>query len=197
MGCVYIATCRINGKQYIGKTVGSLTNRRCDHKKGAEAVRQPRAIFLRAIRKHGIDAFDWEELFVSESDEVLCRMEVVMIAEMGTKMPDGYNMTDGGEGTAGFVLTKETRAKIAAKATGRKVSSETRTKISSSLKGQRRSPEAVARMKAAQNRPEAKAKHRAGMNRPEVKMKMRRKRSPQGCANIKAAQIAWREKKRR
>lgn len=56
------------------------------------------------------------------------------------------NHTDGGDGTSGYKHSPATRAKIAAKATGRKASKETRRKMGKSRKGAKHSAESIAKI---------------------------------------------------
>jgi len=136
MGCVYCVTNNISGKKYIGKTVFSLEFRKKEHiyktKCGSKYV------FHNALRKHGIDNFDWEIIFASSNNEILCKVEIDEIKSCGTKSSNGYNLTDGGEGTVGYVHSEVTRSKISKKAKNRKRephSEETKKKMSISAKG--------------------------------------------------------------
>jgi group I intron endonuclease len=136
MGCVYLARCKVNGKGYVGKTVGSLDVRKADHRKGIR--NESRQIFYRALRKYGWDAFEWTILTEDDDEEWLFLMEQKWIKRLGTKTPGGYNMTDGGEGASGAQWTDESRkrASESAKRRGpRKQSEEERKKRSQTLKG--------------------------------------------------------------
>ena len=95
MGRVYLATNKTNGKMYVGKTTKTLEARKKGHQKGA---RYGQGCFKSAIRKYGIDGFTCEELFVSDSEISLNLKEVEYIRDLNTKSPNGYNLTDGGEG---------------------------------------------------------------------------------------------------
>ena len=75
MGCIYIVTCKANGKQYIGQTRSSLKRRQYDYVRTAlQAKRAFVSIFHHAIAKHSPQAFEWA---------VLCNVE-----------PDEYSMLD-------------------------------------------------------------------------------------------------------
>lgn len=93
MGCVYRATNLINGKYYIGKTMGTLNERRLSHLR-----EQPNTYFHRALRKYGVDSFEWDVLFESDNDICLCKKEKLYIKLFSTFVPNGYNMTTGGDG---------------------------------------------------------------------------------------------------
>lgn len=107
MGCIYLATNRINGKQYVGKTERSMEDRRRDHLK--DSLKSPRLPFQRALRKYGADSFDWDIIQESNCPGELNRLEVESIVWFGSKVPNGYNMTDGGEGTGGLRWRQESR----------------------------------------------------------------------------------------
>ena len=92
-GIIYLATNQINGKRYIGKTVGSLSRRRSHH--GCRGY-----AFYNALKKYGKQAFTWR---------VLCRCplkdldtnERRFIKEYDTCISNGgtgYNIQDGGNG---------------------------------------------------------------------------------------------------
>ena len=63
MGIVYIATNRENGKQYIGYTSRTLSQRIREHKSHTK-----NSIFHSALRKYGIEMFQFEKLY--ESDDL-------------------------------------------------------------------------------------------------------------------------------
>lgn len=118
---VYQATNRSNGKRYVGVTKRGLTDRRRRH--GYSAAKGV-GIFQRAIRKYGIDGFDFEVLADFQGDFDLARAyEWEMIA----KHRPEYNLTAGGEGGTPHALA---RARMSAAQKGRKHSPETRAKLS-------------------------------------------------------------------
>jgi|AntRauTorcE11897_2_1112592.scaffolds.fasta_scaffold29614_2 group I intron endonuclease len=85
------------GKSYIGKSVNYL-KRYKDHKKAARN-RVNRRLYD-SMNYHGINAFELtlvEELGNVSKQEADVR-ETFWIAELDTLMPNGYNMTIGGEG---------------------------------------------------------------------------------------------------
>lgn len=108
---VYIATNTANGKSYIGITRKTLSERMNGHKSGASGTRS-NAAFHRAIRKYGWDSFVWSTLRECSTAEELKSAERELIALYGTNKT-GYNMTEGGDGTSGYEITAEARAKIA------------------------------------------------------------------------------------
>ncbi len=105
MGCIYLVTNKINGKQYVGKTAHDLCSRKHSHEKSAES--NSLLAFHCALRKYGFNSFGWKVLFDSVNDEDLSPVEIRMICILKTKAPNGYNLTDGGEGTTGWKAPKD------------------------------------------------------------------------------------------
>lgn len=101
-GVIYKITNLINGKQYIGQTSKLyINNRWCEHKNNA---RNGKSSYLyNAIRKYGEDNFEFKVIL---KHIPICKLnfyEQLLIRKFNTKNPNGYNLTDGGEGTRGFV----------------------------------------------------------------------------------------------
>ena len=104
----------------------------------------------RAIRKHSKDKFAHEIVFECKSWKEACQEEQEYIKEFNTKDPNGYNLTDGGEGASGYKPSLEARKNMSdagkrkiftkkhkqnlSKA-NRNSSLEIRTKISKTLMG--------------------------------------------------------------
>ena len=138
MGVIYLITCRINGKPYVGQTRQKLERRISQHKSG----KGKSAVDI-AIAKYGWENFSVAVLEVCPV-AMLNEREKFWIAALNSKAPHGYNLTDGGGGNSN--PSKETRAKISANHAdvsgknnpnyGKKCSSETRRKISEARKGQ-------------------------------------------------------------
>lgn len=94
---IYRATCKSNGKVYIGFSADVVTRKR-QHKKAALDGKDQ--VFYRAIRAHGWEDFEWDILFESlDREYVLNEMEPHFIELFESRNPKkGYNMTPGGEG---------------------------------------------------------------------------------------------------
>ena len=104
---IYILTNTVNGKQYVGLD-SNLPKRANQHLKGK--TRCP--AIIAAIKKHGTDAFEVEIIpYPIVPFQILCWFERSHIAELNTKFPNGYNLTDGGEGGLGRKDSPETIAK--------------------------------------------------------------------------------------
>lgn len=122
-------------------------------------------LFHRAIRKYGWEMFEWTALYQDDDNdrEWMDWWEGKCIREYRTKVPNGYNMTDGGEGGAveydddrrleinrkisealtGHIVSEETRQKLSESNSGRvcgNLPEETRRKISATLKGKKKPP---------------------------------------------------------
>ncbi len=132
-GCVYLAMNKANGSIYIGKTIHGLRWRKKSHERDAELEKFD-VVFHKAIRKHGSDNFIWTELYVSTDDASLCDAEVSLIADYKAAGFRMYNMTSGGEGMSGYVMSEETRAKR----TGRKMTDEQKAKLSAAWTPERK-----------------------------------------------------------
>ena len=135
MGVIYLRTNKINGKKYVGQ----VTTKRFKARQNKwNNLNLPYAgnVINNARKKYGIDAFDFEILKECE-DEELNKWEMYFIKELNTKVPYGYNMTDGGDGCPGYIHSEETKKKISESHKGKKHpnygkhrSEETRKKIS-------------------------------------------------------------------
>lgn len=105
-GIIYLVTNLANGKRYVGQTVQRLSMRKWVHLR--EAASGSPFAFHRAIRRYGDASFKWEEMATVPARE-LDSYEVAYIAMIGSRVPNGYNMTDGGDGGAS-VWANKTRA---------------------------------------------------------------------------------------
>lgn len=124
-GIIYKSTNLINGKSYIGKSIKSLNHRKSKHinhtKNGSTNY------FHKAIRKYGIENFEW---FVIEEckEDILNEREIFWIKKLKTRF-NGYNLTDGGDGQHGYICSDETKNKLRLSNTGKHHSEETKNKI--------------------------------------------------------------------
>jgi group I intron endonuclease len=127
MGVIYLARNKVNGKGYVGATSRSLPSR-IDEEKSL-ARRGGLQALCCAIREYGEDAFEWIILREDEDNdkEWLEWWEGKFIRALGTKVPNGYNMTD--FGVRGYKHTKEAIEIIRQSKIGRSPSEETRAKL--------------------------------------------------------------------
>lgn len=104
MSYIYKVTNRINGKMYIGQ-----------HRYDGVGL-DPRyfgsgVLLKKAYDKYGIENFDME-LVEECPEEDLNPLEQLYIEHYNTLKPNGYNLTEGGEGVSGFKLSPETIEKL-------------------------------------------------------------------------------------
>jgi len=120
---IYKATNKLDGKIYIGKTSQKLTNRIKRHLRSDY-------YFSRALRKHGLESFDFTVIEELDCNKTASCREQYWIKFYKSKGENGYNLTDGGEGITGWKHSKETRRKISQANEGQVFSDETRKKLS-------------------------------------------------------------------
>lgn len=92
---LYRITNKIDGKKYIGITTRQDPRRRwSEHKCTAQRGRGRTVVLMNAIRKHGVDNFEFEviETFENISLEELLEKESAMIIKENTICPNGYNL---------------------------------------------------------------------------------------------------------
>ncbi|MGD9725356.1 MAG: GIY-YIG nuclease family protein [Nitrospira sp.] len=124
---IYVITNKLNGKQYVGQTVVSLSARWKRHcwPSGNMAI-------SRAIQKHGRKNFKIELLQECGTQEELDDAEVYWATKLNTFAKHGYNMRAGrGRGK----MAEDTKKKISAALTGRKLSEDHKQQLSKSHKG--------------------------------------------------------------
>lgn len=97
------------GARYIGITSRPLERRWKDHCASNDTV------IGRAIRKYGRGSFSMEAIACASSYDDLKELEKLLIRQEGTRTTrGGYNVTEGGDGTLGWIPSDETREKIRA-----------------------------------------------------------------------------------
>jgi group I intron endonuclease len=108
-GEIYKITNKVTGKCYVGQTRSHRLNhgkyrpfghlgRFRDHISEANSNKPNQSRYLNSsLLKHGSDNFMCEKLITCKVDE-LDEYEVKYISELNTKFPNGYNLTDGGQG---------------------------------------------------------------------------------------------------
>lgn len=118
---IYLIKNIINGKCYIGQSI-RLKKRLHDHLKVFNSRNNPnrdRMVLYKAFDKYGIDNFEIEILYETESKEYnsikrdLDNLEKKYIIEYNSQVPNGYNQTSGGDaGVLGLKMTEEQRNTI-------------------------------------------------------------------------------------
>lgn len=146
---IYVITNKCNGKQYVGQTKRKVANGRINaHFQSPEKSDKP---LHRAIVKYGRANFCIEVIpYLGASSKALDAIEKWQIAKRNTLVPNGYNLTDGGDGGGipgkvaranlskamkGRIFTNEHKANLSRAQRGRKLSKEHCSKISEGQKG--------------------------------------------------------------
>lgn len=170
-GCIYLASNRVNGSIYIGKSLMGMRHRMKTHLSAVRnGYKQP---FICALRKHGADSFQWHELFLSDDHDTLMAAEIELIAAFKASGARMYNATAGGDGASRkrsaaeiermklrrlsedtkallrASWTPERRAAQAAKMASRVVTDESRAAMSAGCKGKPKSAEHIAKSVAS------------------------------------------------
>ena len=127
-GVVYRIYHKESMKSYIGKTIYPDKRIR-DHLNGITTS----PFLKRAIKKYGRETFSIQILESNVQESLLSKLEILHIRFFNSKAPNGYNLTDGGEGVSG--LKKGTSWNK-----GKSPSPETLRKMSEAKKGKRNSP---------------------------------------------------------
>lgn len=132
-GCIYLITCLVSGKQYVGLSKDPDERVRYRHHWTSARNNLHDCILYRAMRKHGAENFKVERL-CGVSHEGLSNMESYYAEQLGTyvwDIPGGYNMIPcGGIGRLGMKMSKRTKNKIRDAHVGRKVTEEGKERMS-------------------------------------------------------------------
>lgn len=100
----YLITNKINNKGYVGITTRSLSRRWYEHRFVANSCGQ---LLAKAIHKYGEEAFEIKPIASAKTLENLKEIEKELITQFQTKVPFGYNLTNGGDGVFGFKQSEE------------------------------------------------------------------------------------------
>jgi len=154
MAYIYRILNKITKKCYIGETKClNVTRRWNQHKKTIENDKGCCPALRDSVKKHGIENFEFTVLIIC-FDEDRFKYETEYIKKYNSVIPNGYNITNGGEGGGGFK--------------GKKHTEEVKNKIKNTLK-----------QKYVDN-PELKKqlseRNKLLLNNPEVKNKMKKKK---------------------
>lgn len=161
---VYCFTNQVNGKSYVGITDRTIDYRWCKHVIAANNGSEYH--FHRAIRKHGVDAFErnvLEECYSIEELKLAERRWIWLLAT--NKQELGYNMTFGGDGVFGLQMTEESRQKMREAKLGTKQTEKHRRKISEALKRRYQDPAAKEQTRNAMHTENAKRNLAEGYRR--------------------------------
>lgn len=136
---IYLITNLNNNKKYVGLTKFSITERFYQHVKRG-------FLLTEAIKKYGEDEFFIELIEEVDTAGRAYELEQYYIKEYNTKVPYGYNLTDGGDGIFGWEVTEEYRQECSERVKqlhkekkvgmyGKNHSDETKRKMSVASKG--------------------------------------------------------------
>ena len=136
-----------NDMEYVGQTTRSVEERFKEHMKSPFLIGK-------VIRARGEENFVIAILKECDSKNDLDHWEKKFVKLRNTMFPNGYNLTEGGDG--GGIPCDETRTKMSESHRGEKnynygvpMSNKQREKISAAHKGKSLSPETCAKMSAA------------------------------------------------
>ena len=101
---IYLIKNKINDKRYVGQTIRKI-NESKDYFGSGKLIK-------RSIKKHGIDAFEKIILEECNNIDILNEREMFWIKELNTKIPNGYNLTEGGDGSVGLKHLRSTKKKM-------------------------------------------------------------------------------------
>lgn len=191
IGFIYMTTCLVNGKIYIGRHEGSDDN-----------YLGSGTIFKKALKKYGKENFKREILRYCNTLHELEIWEHVFIKKYHAQNPEiGYNIADGDVNTSEYNPAKlpEVREKIRMAAIGRMISKETREKISKKNRGMKRSLET--RLKISKNNVGFKGKQHSNESKEKMSKSLRgRIFSEEHCKRISESLIGinnWSRGKKR
>ena len=103
VGYIYVITNNVNSKCYIGQTQVNIEHRWRQHKHSARYPELWSGILYKAMRKYGIENFHIKAISSFAFDDIgelkkeLNIQERYYIQKYNSLMPNGYNMTKGGE----------------------------------------------------------------------------------------------------
>lgn len=133
---IYLIKSLIQNKVYIGKTK-NFVKRRWTHLNELNKGIHKNYYLQKSWNKYGKDNFIFE--FIKATNlENLCKEEIEFIIEYNSFIPNGFNLTKGGEGGT---MPPEIIEKVRIKNLGKKRSQKTKDLISAGNKGRKRTIE--------------------------------------------------------
>lgn len=122
-GVIYKITNEVNGKIYIGKTTADENYYWEWHKSSAR--RGVNKVLYHSMRKHGVEKFSFTAIHdvlapdYHRLNKTLNSLEIRYIRVYNSKAPNGYNLTDGGDGTVGHKRSEEFKERLRVIKTGK------------------------------------------------------------------------------
>ena len=111
-GIIYCIRNMENGKRYVGKTIRTVARRWAIHQRWKG---KPSTALQRAIAKYGSGRFDVSVLEKLVRLRSLDAAEKKWIKKLNSKVPNGYNLTDGGDGGSDHPVVREKQRQAALK----------------------------------------------------------------------------------
>lgn len=99
MNYIYCITNLINNKRYVGKTTQSIEERFKQHCRDSRKGKYKNRPLYDAMNKYGVENFKIECLEKVEDSSILSEREIYWIHELNSYGSNGYNATEGGDGT--------------------------------------------------------------------------------------------------
>lgn len=164
-GVIYVITNTVNGKQYIGKTTYlEETDRWSGHLYSAR--RGSRSPIHCAVRKYGEKTFTVRRLQYCRTLQSMNAAEKKWIEALRTKVPLGYNLTDGGDGFVGTRHRASSKKKISASLLAYYDDDKTAgARLSTKLRNHYAKPGSRQKLSEAHRTPEAKRNMSRGQRR--------------------------------
>ena len=129
---LYVLTNTVNGKRYVGQTVGRVTRRISSHKISPQPIGH-------AIRKYGIENFDLKTIKATSLENLNALEELAIKVLESRYTHHGYNIKRGGNNQTGQKPTPEAIEKVRAALKGRKRPPDVCAKISAAQVGKKKS----------------------------------------------------------
>ena len=126
------------GKCYIGVTKHGINRRWQQHVNNAKSNRVPNSYFYKALRTYGYSIWEKRKLGEYQTSEEAYSAELFYIKTHDAFGDNGYNLTVGGDGGKGHIVSKETKDLIRSIRVGSKSSETAKQRISKSLLGNAR-----------------------------------------------------------
>lgn len=105
---IYKVTNKVSGKIYVGQTIHSLEKRRKQHEESALGGYNE-MVFGRALKKYGVENFEWEIIDTAETVDELNEKEIYWIDKLESLIDygHGYNCNKGGKNGKHSEYTKK------------------------------------------------------------------------------------------
>lgn len=149
MGCIYVITNAVNGKQYVGQTKQSSWEGRYPSPNYLGSYSRCSGVY-NAFAKYGPSAFVFSNIALDVPNGCLDCVEKIEIFRRKTTNPSfGYNIRPGGKN---IQFTPEHRKKISEGLRTSSAAIESRKRTAEKLRGRKKSPEHIAALSSSLRR---------------------------------------------